>query len=387
MNPDNIAWFDDPTEDDGDDQVSNYEITASPNDFNILTILSFIESGAIKIPNFQRNFVWDIKRASKLIESILIGLPVPQIFLYEESRNSFLVIDGQQRLLSVYYFMKKRFPKIDRRVDLRKIFDEFGKIPDNILHDDTYFSKFNLQLGDLASGSRNIFKGLNYDTLDEYRSQFDLRVIRNIIVKQNDPEDGDSAVFEIFNRLNTGGINLTPQEIRSSLYHSSFFDMLHRLNSNSQWRRILGIANPDVHMKDHETMLRGFAFLLSNKEYRPSLARFINVFSNRTKSMPSDKIRLLEEIFIKFMDATKDLPQDVFRKKSGRFNILLYEATFTAYCMPLLKNSTTSTTLSQALIDKLANSEDFIRASQESTTAKDNVNLRINSALSIFKED
>src|SRR5262249_38549581 len=63
-----------------------YDITASPNDFNILTLYSFIESGAVKIPGFQRNFVWDLKRASKLIESVIIGLPVPQIFLYEEIR-------------------------------------------------------------------------------------------------------------------------------------------------------------------------------------------------------------------------------------------------------------------------------------------------------------
>jgi uncharacterized protein with ParB-like and HNH nuclease domain len=94
-----------------DYQVREYEVTASPNDFNLLTLLNFIESGAIKIPGFQRNYVWDIKRASKLIESIIIGLPVPQIFLYEEGRNSFLVIDGQQRLMSLYYFWKGRFPR------------------------------------------------------------------------------------------------------------------------------------------------------------------------------------------------------------------------------------------------------------------------------------
>jgi uncharacterized protein with ParB-like and HNH nuclease domain len=70
-----------------------------PNDFK-LTLFSFIESKAVKIPGFQRNYVWDIMRASKLIESPIIGLPIAQIFLYEEGRNSFLVIDGQQRLMS-----------------------------------------------------------------------------------------------------------------------------------------------------------------------------------------------------------------------------------------------------------------------------------------------
>src|SRR3954454_4984522 len=68
-------------------QISEYDITASPNDFNIGTIYHFIESGSLKIPAFQRNYVWDIKRASKLVESILIGLSIPQIFLYEKARN------------------------------------------------------------------------------------------------------------------------------------------------------------------------------------------------------------------------------------------------------------------------------------------------------------
>jgi hypothetical protein len=107
-----IHWFDEEDDINNDDyQVREYEVTASPNDFNLSTLVSFIESGAIKIPGFQRNYVWDLKRASKLIESIIIGLPIPQIFLYEEGRNSFLVIDGQQRLMSLYYFWKGRFPR------------------------------------------------------------------------------------------------------------------------------------------------------------------------------------------------------------------------------------------------------------------------------------
>jgi len=113
--------------------IEEYEIVSSPNDFNIRTIYDFIKSGTVKIPVFQRNFTWDIKRASKLIESILMGLPIPQLFLYEQSRNEFLVIDGQQRLMSIYYFIEKRFPRPEKRYDLRRIFAERGKIPEAVL--------------------------------------------------------------------------------------------------------------------------------------------------------------------------------------------------------------------------------------------------------------
>src|SRR5687767_7156767 len=95
--PDEVtAWYDDYAEDVDDIEVEEYDITAAPNDFNVLTIFSFLESGAVRVPGFQRNYVWDISRASKLIESLILGLPVPQVFLYEVERNSFLVIDGQQ---------------------------------------------------------------------------------------------------------------------------------------------------------------------------------------------------------------------------------------------------------------------------------------------------
>ena len=156
-------WYeDDGVEESDNGYVDEYDITASPNDFNVKTIYDFIESGAVKIPGFQRNYVWDQRRASKLIESIIIGLPIPQIFLYEESRNSFLVIDGQQRLMTLYYFMKQRFPKKEKRASLRAIFAEHGKIPDDILHNDDYFSKFNLRLIAKVPDIPNKFNKLNW---------------------------------------------------------------------------------------------------------------------------------------------------------------------------------------------------------------------------------
>ena len=204
---------------DADEEYSftEYDVTASPNDFNVRTIYDFIISGSIKIPDFQRNYVWDLKRASKLIESIITGIPIPQIFLYEESKNNFLVIDGQQRLMTIYYFINKRFPRKEKRSELRDIFDERREIPKEILENDEYFFKFNLKLPPKSENKPNILDNLNYDTLDEYKRTFELRPIRMVIIKQNMPPNDDSVIFEIFNRLNSGGANLTPQEIRASL--------------------------------------------------------------------------------------------------------------------------------------------------------------------------
>ncbi len=82
-------WFEDYVDEEDELQIDEYDITATPNDFNVQTLYNFIESGAVRIPGFQRNFVWDQVRASKLIESLILGIPVPQLFLYEQARNRF----------------------------------------------------------------------------------------------------------------------------------------------------------------------------------------------------------------------------------------------------------------------------------------------------------
>ena len=103
--------------------IISYDISVIPNDFNVMTINNLMETGIIKMPAFQRNYVWDRKRASRFIESLILGLPVPQIFLYQKERNQFSVIDGQQRLMTIYFFAKQRFPRNGKRSFLRKVFD------------------------------------------------------------------------------------------------------------------------------------------------------------------------------------------------------------------------------------------------------------------------
>ena len=188
---DSVGWFDDYSEEEeADGQIEEYDLTSSPNDFNVLTIFNFIESGAFVIPGFQRNYVWDITRASKLVESLILGLPVPQVFLFESAKNKFLVIDGQQRLMSIYYFVKQRFPRHERRSDIRRFFAEEGKIASEILFDDEYFTQFKLSLPESLPSQRNKFKGLNYSTLGEYKTRFDLAPIRNVIVRQGTQKGG-----------------------------------------------------------------------------------------------------------------------------------------------------------------------------------------------------
>ena len=137
--------------DDSSYPITEFDIVSSPNDFNTKTLVDFIDSDVVVIPGFQRNYVWDIKRASRLIESLVVGLPVPQVFLYERERDEFVLIDGQQRLMSIYYFVKGRFPKKGKRVDLRFSSPERSNVRAELLADDQYFSDFQAEPAGVCS--------------------------------------------------------------------------------------------------------------------------------------------------------------------------------------------------------------------------------------------
>jgi hypothetical protein len=365
-------------------QIEEYDLTSVPNDFNVLTIYNFIESGAVKIPGFQRNYVWDLRRASKLIESLILGLPVPQVFLYEAGRNDFLVIDGQQRLLTIYFFVKQRFPKRAMRGELRSLLAGKVSISDDVLHDDTYFENFRLRLPDVAEGVPNKFAKRNYSTLGEYKTQFDLRTIRNIIVKQIRPSEDDSSIYEMFHRLNSGGVNLTPQEIRSSLYYSPFMEMLAQINATPAWRTLVGFPTPDINLRDIEVLLRGIAMYCNGDNYRSSMAKFLNQFSKSAKGFDADRTEALEGRLLWFMDqaASVEGASQLFVGKNGRFSVTLYEAVFHVACRKQFEGS--GFTFDGDRIRVLRDDDKFLGFSQARSSHRSNVNGRLTRAAEVL---
>lgn len=373
-----VSHYDDYAEEEDETTNGGYDITATPNDFNVLTLNSYVQSGAIRMPGFQRNFVWDIKRASKLMESLILGLPVPQLFLYEEGNNKFLVIDGQQRLMSVYYFIAGRFPRPAVRGGLRRYLTVDGRIPQELLQDDKLFQPFKLQFVKNTAEEHNPLSGLGYETLDENRSKLDLRPLRSVVIRQNSPSDGDTSIYEIFNRLNTGGVNLRPQEIRTCMYHSGFYDMLDEVNLHPQWRSMLGKDDPDKNMKDIEILLRGIAMLVKGEQYAPSMIRFLNEFSQKSKSHSGERNDYLRKLFESFLQACEGMPEGIFIKDNNRFNIALYEAVFTVACKKAhAENRMIEHALNWERISELRRDDEFSEASRAGTTSTANVKIRL----------
>ncbi len=380
------TWFDAEQEEDVSASFKDYEVTASPNDFNIVTIVDFLKSGAVKIPGFQRNYVWDIKQASRLIESILIGLPIPQIFLYQEGKNSFLVVDGQQRLMSIYYFVMGRFPKTSKRPALRRIMSEKGQLPPEVLGSDEYFTKFNLQLSP-KGGAASRFHKQNYQTLGDNKMDFDLRTIRNVVIKQSSPqEEPDTSVFEIFNRLNTGGVNLRPQEIRSSLYHSAFLQALHRVNLNPVWRNLIGLPDPDLHDKDVEILLRVFSLVADGDNYSEPMSSFLSAFAKKARNLAEARVQYMASLFEAFFEVIKNIPRESFAvTESGRFNIAAFEGIFRAACTSAFNAATLDIVpLTEAKLLAVRADSEFVAATQEGVGRTAYVKQRVVRAMAVL---
>lgn len=387
----NVKFEEIETEEDSG-QIDEYSIVASPNDFNTRTMTSFIEEGAVKIPRFQRNYVWDRRRASKLIESLILGLPIPQVFLYEQGNNEFLIIDGQQRLLTVFFFMKGRFPRKEKRSALRDRFTSKEGFTEELLSNDEYFEPFKLSLPKPPSrrnkkAEPNRFNGLTYSALGDNKLSFDLRTIRNIIVKQVTPKDGHSSMFEMFNRLNTGGVNLNQQEIRASLFHSDFFEELFSLNKYDKWRDLLGTETPDSRMKDIEMILRCLTLREGTSGYAGSMNSFVNKFCERAKEFSNAEIEKTRSEWQWFLQKNQACDEKTYRTgpaKASRFSPLLFEAVYVA-AMNLKDRGKTVPEITPHVVSQIAGHSEFIDSTHEGSTKTTNTDNRLETAKKVLE--
>jgi hypothetical protein len=240
-----------------------YDISVSPSDPSLELLSQKIERKDIIIPAYQRRYVWKIEQASKLIESFLMGLPVPQVFLYVNDEDQLEVIDGQQRLMSVHYFFQGLYGEEDDR-GRRQIF----------------------KLKGLAE--RSEYNGKTFEELSQ-RDQRKLRnsTLRAINIKQLKPHTGGDSVFHIFERLNTGGTRLKPQEIRNAVYRGKIVERLKDINDNPIWRSIIGLTKPDRNQKDVELVLRLFSLFRVWNSYEKPMLKYLNDFMNRNRSFNS----------------------------------------------------------------------------------------------------
>ena len=302
-------------EDEGTEGSSDYKIDPSdfaeifvvPSDWTVSTLRSELVDIVDLEPHFQRRSVWTARAKSKFIESLILGIPIPQILLAEkrDERNKFLVLDGKQRLSAI-----------------KEFFDTSGE-----------HGVFKLQgLDDLTE-----LNGQSWLSLKESHPKLvraiDAAVIRTAVIRGWQRDD---VLYEIFHRLNSGSVRLSPMELRMSLIRGPFVREAIRQTAECQnLQKMLGLKNPDKRMKDVEVAIRHFAFQDFSIEYRGNLKDFLDAYCRKMNIEfgIGQEIKEIEKLEKLISAGLSIFPEGTFSKKyvpekdrfEGSFNRAVFD--------------------------------------------------------------
>lgn len=332
-----------------------YEITSYGADYPIDSLIKRLRKGSIFVPPFQRRYVWNKEEASKFIESLLLGLPVPGIFLSKEKKSKkLLIVDGQQRLLTLLYYYNTVFKDQSefRLVSVQE--DMLGK---------TY--------NDLASDDQN---------------RLDDSILHATVIKQDEPDDGDSSIYQIFERINSGGRPLSPQEIRACIYYGTYNEFLVDLaTENECWRDIIGGDHND-RLKEEELILRYFSLLTNLDTYKKPMKEFLNtcMSSNRDFELISkESLRKDFNVTISFIHET--LGEKAFRLERGVLSAI-FDAIMIATTRRLREGDIVDKREFVSCYNSLLKDKEFRKFYTSNTSDDNSVKNRIHIATEMFSK-
>lgn len=334
----------------GDDEAISdegvvYQINTFGADYTVDGLVKRFDRGDIFRPPFQRNFVWSQPQASRFVESILLGLPVPSIFLYkEEATQKNLIVDGLQRLTTLHAFTKGRLPHTNRI--------------------------FRLQ------GVKNRFEGKILEELEpEDQRRFEDAIIHTMVIQQIAPDDSNGSVFHIFERLNSNGTPLHPQEMRAAIYHGPFQDLLGKLNENKDWRAIFG--NVHKRAKDQELILRFLALSCELESYQKPMKGFLNKFMQTNRYISEEAQEKYRAAFFRAIGMARAALGDKAFRPARAFNVAVFDAIMVAIART---ESLTADNLRSAY-ERVVADEAFWQMASESTSNESNVVGRVRLAM------
>jgi len=332
---------------DEEKDILTSEIINMPASFTLPEFSNKLNKGIFYKPNFQRNKVWNPKGQSRFIESLLFDYPVPQVFLYkEQNKESYLIVDGYQRISTVHAFLSNEFR-------LQDVCDEYNK---------KYFNE------------------LSEDAQERLRN----RQLTACIIRQINPNDVQT-LYHIFERLNTGGQNLNNMEVRRAVNYGTLIQELEELNTDENWRKILGKKDIDKRFIDLELLLRLVAFYeswnnsVAGMDGYTSMKPFLNSYLSRNRDNSK------KDFSLKFIKATKFIVDQLGEKPFTlytRYNYVLLDSVMTAV---IIKDSEIENLKDK--YEKLKNDPDYkaIYEAKQGTISIKSVNDRVRIAMSILK--
>lgn len=331
-----------------------YEISSYGADFLVDGLVRRLRDDDIIIPTFQRGFVWNYRQASRFIESLLLGLPVPGVFLSKDfDTQRLLVIDGQQRLKTLQFFYDGVFADTGRVFALRSV--------------------------------QRQFEGIRYETLkDEDRRRLDDSVLHATIVKQEAPPEDDSSIYYIFERLNTTGTPLSPQEIRHCIYRGEFNDLLGELNQTSAWCSVYGPV--DRRMRDQELVLRFLALFFGGDSYEKPMKEFLNKYMAANRHLQLQSGDQLTKVFSDTVRVVDDaLGHRAFRPVRG-LNAAVFDSVTVGLARRLEHGDMSDIKGFARHYRSLLSNENFEERTQKSTADEVSVARRLEMATKAFAD-
>lgn len=327
-----------------------YSISSYGVDYPVDAVVSRLDRDIFYIPHFQRSYVWSINQASRFVESLLLGLPVPGFFLFKESDTGrHLVVDGQQRLRTLTYFIK-------------------GTIGNKVFRLTNLKSPWNgLAFDDLGSADRNRL--------------MDAALHMTVFV-QDYPDAGRNSVYEVFERINTGGTKLSSQEIRACIFHGEFQQMLERWNELPVWRSIYG--KPSPRLKDQELLLRFVAMFGIWRSYARPLKQFLNDYMELNRHISSDKARILDDVVYNTLEVVSEaLGDKPFRPERG-LNTAVFDSVMVGVATRVRMGPHITPAEVRRGYDWLLRDESYQSSYKRATADERNVHTRMELAIGTF---
>ncbi len=332
-----------------------YSITSYGADYPVDSIVKRMNEGAIYVPSFQRGYVWNFPQACKFIESLLLGLPVPGVFLSRvEETQRLLIVDGQQRLTTLQYFYTGVFKPTGKEFSLTSVQPQFV--------------------------------GATYNMLPEQdRRKLDDSILHFTIVRQDEPSEDQSSIYYLFERLNTGGTPLAPQEIRACIYEGEFRDLLSDLNGISSWRSVYG--KPSIRLKDQELILRFLALFFRGQEYKERpMKDFLNKFMGRNRHLTRYSHDDIENAFVPTINFIFNvIGSKAFKPRRG-INAAVFDSVMVATAERLEKGPILDIIQFETHYGKLIENEEFIAVTESGTSAPESVSARLKMARQAFSD-
>lgn len=325
------------------ENIQRFNISSYGADYTVDSLVKRLKSGAFYVPPFQRAYVWSQKQASRFIESLLLGLPVPGIFLYKEpGTNKHLVIDGQQRLKSLQFFVEGTF--------LEK--------------------KFRL------TGISKQWDNKTYEDLEEAdHLKLDDAIVHATIFQQLEPQTADSSIYYVFERINTGGMRLSSQEIRVCLNYGPFAQLLLELSKQKNWRNIYG--SESKRLKDQELILRFLAFYFRDVKYQRPMGEFLNDFMEHHRQLAKRPREEFVEIFTKTIDLVALAIGPTAFRPLRALNAAVFDSVMFALAKRIAAGPIANPKSIKQQYEKLLEDKDYKESITRSTSDEDRVGNRM----------